>query len=124
MKRLTTEQILMLHSQLIMTTGGLDGVRDKGLVDSSLSSAFEVYFGVERYPTIEEKAARLCYSLIKNHAFLDGNKRIAVFAMLVFLELNGIVLKQTNEEIVKLGVGVASSELDYDSILEYIRNHR
>jgi len=66
MKRLTTEQILMLHSQLIMTTGGLDGVRDKGLVDSSLSSAFEVYFGVERYPTIEEKAARLCYSLIKN----------------------------------------------------------
>ena len=57
MKRLTTEQILMLHSQLIMTTGGLDGVRDKGLVDSSLSSAFEVYFGVERYPTIEEKAA-------------------------------------------------------------------
>ena len=123
MKRLTTEQILMLHSQLIMTTGGLDGVRDKGLVDSSLSSAFEVYFAVERYPTIEEKAARLCYSLIKNHAFLDGNKRIAVFAMLVFLELNGIILDCEDAEIVDLGLGAAASELDYEDILEFIQSH-
>ena len=123
MKRLTTEQILMLHSQLIMTTGGLDGVRDKGLVDSSRSSAFEVYFGVERYPTIEEKAARLCYSLIKNHAFLDGNKRIAVFAMLVFLELNGIILDCEDAEIVDLGLGAAASELDYEDILEFIQSH-
>ena len=123
MKRLTTEQILMLHSQLIMTTGGLDGVRDKGLVDSSLSSAFEVYFVVERYPTIEEKAARLCYSLIKNHAFLDGNKRIAVFAMLVFLELNGIILDCEDAEIVDLGLGAAASELDYEDILEFIQSH-
>ena len=123
MKRLTTEQILMLHSQLIMTTGGLDGVRDKGLVDSSLSSAFEVYFGVECYPTIEEKAARLCYSLIKNHAFLDGNKRIAVFAMLVFLELNGIILDCEDAEIVDLGLGAAASELDYEDILEFIQSH-
>lgn len=123
MKRLTTEQILKLHSQLIMTTGGLDGVRDKGLVDSSLSSAFEVYFGVERYPTIEEKAARLCYSLIKNHAFLDGNKRIAVFAMLVFLELNGIILDCEDDEIVDLGLGAAASELDYEDILEFIQSH-
>ena len=123
MKRLTTEQILMLHSQLIMTTGGLDGVRDKGLVDSSLYSAFEVYFGVERYPTIEEKAARLCYSLIKNHAFLDGNKRIAVFAMLVFLELNGIILDCEDAESVDLGLGAAASELDYEDILEFIQSH-
>ena len=100
MKRLTTDQILKLHGQLIKTTGGLGGVRDKGLVESSLSSAFEVYFGVERYPTIEEKAARLCYSLVKNHAFLDGNKRIAVFTMLVFLELNGIILDCEDDEIV------------------------
>lgn len=79
MKRLTTEQILMLHSQLIMTTGGLDGVRDKGLVDSSLSSAFEVYFGVERYPTIEEKAARLCYSLIKKSCLLRWEQTYSSF---------------------------------------------
>lgn len=72
MKILTTDQIVALHSQLITTTGGLDGVRDRGLINSSLETVFDTYFGVEKYPTIEEKAARLCYSLVKNHAFLDG----------------------------------------------------
>ncbi|MFM0818946.1 type II toxin-antitoxin system death-on-curing family toxin [Streptococcus suis] len=123
MKVLTVEQVIELHTRLIQATGGLDGVRDVGLIESSLSSAFSTYFGVEKYPSIEEKAARLCYSLVNNHAFLDGNKRIGVFVMIIFLELNGIVLNQTDDEIVKLGRGVASSELDYDAILEYIRNH-
>ena len=122
MRILTVEQVIELHSRLIQETGGLDGVRDVGLIESSLSSALNSYFGVDHYPSIEEKAARLCYSLVNNHAFLDGNKRI--YVMLVFLELNDIVLNQTNEEIVKLGIGVASSEFDYDYILEYIRNHR
>ncbi|HFI0025934.1 TPA: type II toxin-antitoxin system death-on-curing family toxin [Streptococcus suis] len=123
MKILTVEQVIALHSRLIQATGGLDGVRDTGLIESSLSSAFSTYFGVEKYPSIEEKAARLCYLLVNNHAFLDGNKRIGVYVMIIFLELNGIVLNQTDEEIVKLGLGVASSELDYSAILEYIRNH-
>ncbi|CBR26906.1 hypothetical protein [Streptococcus phage phi-SsUD.1] len=123
MKVLTVEQVIELHTRLIQATGGLDGVRDVGLIESSLSSAFITYFGVEKYPSIEEKAARLCYSLVNNHAFLDGNKRIGVFVMIIFLELNGIVLNQTDDEVVKLGIGVASSELDYDAILEYIRNH-
>lgn len=123
MKVLTVEQVIELHTRLIQATGGLDGVRNIGLIESSLSSAFSTYFGVEKYPSIEEKAARLCYSLVNNHAFLDGNKRIGVFVMIIFLELNGIVLNQTDDEVVKLGLGVASSELDYDAILEYIRNH-
>ncbi|TVX22791.1 type II toxin-antitoxin system death-on-curing family toxin, partial [Streptococcus pneumoniae] len=92
MKRLTTEQVLALHRQLIVASGGMDGIRDKGLVESSLSNVFDTYFEVEQYLTIEEKAARLCYSLIKNHAFLDGNKRIGIFVMLVLLEINDIVL--------------------------------
>lgn len=123
MRILTVEQVIELHSRLIQATGGLDGVRDAGLVESSLYSAFSSYFGIEKYPSIEEKAARLCYSLVNNHAFLDGNKRIGVYVMIIFLELNGIVLNQTDEEIVKLGLGVAASELDYNAILEYIRNH-
>lgn len=123
MKVLTVEQVIELHTRLIQATGGLDGVRDVGLIESSLSSAFSTYFGVEKYPSIEEKAARLCYSLVNNHAFLDENKRIGVFVMIIFLELNGIVLNQSDDEVVKLGLGVASSELDYDAILEYIRNH-
>lgn len=123
MRILTVEQVIELHSRLIQATGGLDGVRDAGLIESSLSSVFSTYFGIEKYPSIEEKAARLCYSLVNNHAFLDGNKRIGVYVMIIFLELNGIVLHQTDEEIVNLGLGVASSELDYNAILEYIRSH-
>ncbi|HEM3475120.1 TPA: type II toxin-antitoxin system death-on-curing family toxin [Streptococcus suis] len=123
MKVLTVEQVIELHTRLIQATGWLDGVRDVGLIESSLSSAFSTYFGVEKYPSIEEKAARPCYSLVNNHALLDGNKQIGVFVMIIFLELNGIVLNQTDDEVVKLGIGVASSELDYDAILEYIRNH-
>ncbi|MCS4487527.1 Fic family protein [Streptococcus sp. SQ9-PEA] len=64
MRILTVDQIIELHSRLIQTTGGLDGVRDAGLIESSLSSAFSSYFGVEKYSSIEEKAARLCYSLV------------------------------------------------------------
>ncbi len=123
MRILTVEQVIELHSRLIQATGGLDGVRDAGLIESFLSSVFSAYFGIEKYPSIEEKAARLCYSLVNNHAFLDGNKRIGVYVMIIFLELNGIVLNQTDEEIVNLGLGVASSELDYNAILEYIKSH-
>ena len=106
-----------MHSRLIQATGGLDGVRDAGLIESSLASAFTSYFGVDHYLSIEEKVARLGKML----SLMEINELI--YVMLVFLELNGIVLKQTDEEIVKLGIGVVSSESDYDSILEYIRNH-
>ena len=85
MKVLTVEQVIELHTRLIQATGGLDGVKDIGLIESSLSSAFSTYFGVEKYPSIEEKAARLCYSLVNNHAFLDGKKRIGVFVMIILL---------------------------------------
>lgn len=123
MKRLTVEQVVALHSQLIISTGGIDGVRDKGLVEASLSNVFDTYFGVDQYPTIEEKASRLCYSLIKNHAFLDGNKRIGIFVMLVLLELNDIMLDCTDEELVHLGLGVAASELTYEDILDFVKSH-
>lgn len=87
MRILTVKQVIGLHSRLIQATGGLDGVRDVGLIESSLSSAFTPYFGVDHYPSIEEKDARLCYSLINNHAFLDGNKRIGIYVMLVFFRV-------------------------------------
>lgn len=123
MKHLTVEQVIALHSQLIAASGGVDGVRNKGLVESSLSNVFDIYFGVDRYPTIEEKASRLCYSLIKNHAFLDGNNRIGIFVMLVLLEINGIVLECTDEELVHLRIGIAASQITYEAILDFVENH-
>ena len=76
MIKLTKEQVLLLHTQLIETTGGSDGIRDMGLLESVLESPFQSYGGEEVYPSIQAKAARLCYGLVKNHAMIDGNKRL------------------------------------------------
>ena len=89
MIRLTKKQVLMLHTQLIESTGGSDGIRDEGLLDSALESPFQSFGGEELYPSIQAKAARLCYGLVKNHAMVDGNKRIGAHTMLVFLAVNG-----------------------------------
>ena len=89
---LTKKQVLMLHAQLIESTGGSDGIRDEGLLDSALESPFQSFSGEVLYPSVQAKAARLCYGLVKNHAMMDGNKRIGVHAMLVFLAVNGYEL--------------------------------
>ena len=92
MKRLSKEQILMLNSQLIEENSGSDRVRDNNLLDSALENPFQSFGGEELYPTLQAKAARLGYGLIKNHCMIDGNKRIGTHAMLVFLAINGIEL--------------------------------
>ena len=99
MIKLTKEQILMLHSQLIESTGGCDGIRDDGLLESALESPFQSFNGEELYPSIQAKAARLCYGLVKNHAMLDGNKRLGAHGMLVFLAVNGYELRYTQKEL-------------------------
>ncbi len=71
MIKLTKEQILLLHTQIIETTGGSDGIRDLGLLESALKSPFQTYGGEELYPSIQAKAARLCYGLVKNHTMID-----------------------------------------------------
>lgn len=91
----------MLHTQLIQQTGGSDGVRDYNLLDSALENPFQSFGGEELYPTIQAKAARLGYGLIKNHCMIDGNKRIGTHAMLVFLALNGIELKILKKNYMK-----------------------
>jgi len=117
---LSKKQIIKLHFELVKEFGGIDGIRDKGLVESSISNVYQSYFGVEKYPTIEEKAARLCYSFIKNHAFLDGNKRIGIYVMMVLLELNGISLSCSDDELTELGLKIADSSIGYSEILEFI----
>jgi death-on-curing protein len=92
MIKLTKKQILMLHSQLIQETGGSDGLRDEGLLESALEAPFQSYGDQDLFPTVQAKAARLGYGLIKNHPMVDGNKRIGTHAMLVFLALNGVEL--------------------------------
>lgn len=124
MKRLSKEQILMLHTQLIQQTGGSDGVRDYNLLDSALETPFQSFGGEDLYHTLQAKAARLGYGLIKNHCMIDGNKRIGTHAMLVFLALNGIELNYTQKELYETILDVAAGNITYEELLEWILEHQ
>ena len=124
MKRLSKEQVLKLHSQLIESFGGSDGVRDENLLDSALESPFQTFDGEELYPTLQAKAARLGYGLIKNHCMIDGNKRIGAHVMLVFLELNGVEIEYTQKDLYETVLAVADGSLDYDELLKWILKHQ
>ena len=124
MKRLTKEQVLTLHRELTRETGGADGLRDEGLLDSALNAPFQSYEGVDAFPSIQQKAARLGYGLVKNHSFVDGNKRIGAHAMLVFLMLNGIDLDYTQEELSDLILQVAAGESSFEDMVKWIVDHQ
>ncbi len=117
------EKVLLLQQLIIESSGGSFGVRDTNLLNSALLSVYQTYDGKELYPTKQEKAARLCYALISNHAFLDGNKRIGVLVMLSFLDINGIHLTYTDDELVDLGLGVASGKYLAQDVLDWIKSH-
>lgn len=121
---LSQKQIIMLHSQLIKATGGTDGIRDYGLLESALTAPFHSFAEIDMFPSIQQKAARLCYGLVKNHAFIDGNKRIGAHAMLVFLALNKIELDYTQEELISIILNIASSKCDFNDLLDWIIEHQ
>ena len=123
MKKLSKKQILMLRTHLIQKTGGSEGVRDYNLLDSALETPFQSFGGDELYPTIQAKAARLGYGLIKNHCMIDGNKRIGTHAMLVFLALNGIELKYMQKELYETILDVAAGKIEYEDLLQWVLDH-
>ena len=92
-------------------------------VSSAIESINQTFDGKELYPSKEEKGARLGYSLISNHSFLDGNKRIGMFVMLTFLEVNGIRLECTNEDVAEAGLAVAAGKMGYEDLLEWVKSH-
>ena len=124
MKKLSIEQVIKLHTQIVELTGGTDGVREIGLLESAVESPFQSCFGEDVYPTIQEKGTRLGYGLIKNHCMLDGNKRIGVHAMLVFFDLNGVVLSYTQKELYEMVLDVAASVMTYEDMLEWVSKHQ
>ncbi|MBR4332103.1 MAG: type II toxin-antitoxin system death-on-curing family toxin [Clostridia bacterium] len=123
MIKFSKEKVKLLHQLLWEESGGSVGLRDEGLLDSALESAFAGFGDTEFYPTKEEKAARLGYALISNHAFVDGNKRIGVYVMLSFLEMNGIRLLCTDDELVHIGLSIAAGEMKYEALLQWIIDH-
>ncbi len=123
MTKFSKEKVLLLHQVMAEATGGSIGVRDEALLESALESAFSGYGDKEFYPTKEEKGARLGYSLISNHAFVDGNKRIGVYVMLSFLEMNGIRIHCTDEDLIHIGLAVADGSMNCEELLDWVLQH-
>lgn len=124
MRRLSKRQILLLHDQLLSQSGGSPGLRDDGLLESALNAPFQSFGDTDAYPSLPQKAARLCYGLVKNHPFVDGNKRIGAHAMLVFLAINGTELIYTQEELSSVILAVASGEKGYEELLRWLVDHQ
>ncbi len=120
---LSKQQIIAMHHTLIVETGGLDGLRDEGLLDSAIAAPFQTFDSTELFQSIQQKAARLACGLVQNRPFLDGNKRIAAHTMLVFLALNGISLFYTQDELASVFLKTAAGEVDYDDLLQWVIDH-
>ena len=123
MIKFSKEKVLLLHQLLAEATGGSIGVRDEGMLESALEQAFSSFDGQDLYPTKEEKGARIGFSLISNHAFVDGNKRIGIYVMLAFLEMNGIRIQCTDDDLVHVGLSVADGSMGYEQLLQWVREH-
>lgn len=121
---LSIEAVIAIHDDLVNKTGGSEGVRDMGLLDSAVSAPFQSFGGVEVHPEIHSKAARLAFGLVQNHAFIDGNKRIAAHIMLLFLKINGVTLSYTQRELEDIFLSLASSEISYEDLADWIINHK
>lgn len=124
MTLLTVEEVLMLRGKLLAATGGLPGLRERGLLESAILSTEAGFEDVEQYPTVEEKAARLAFGLIADHPFVDGNKRVGVLALLMTLKLNGVAVEYTQQELIDLGLAAASGKAGYEDILAWLLVHR
>lgn len=124
MKRLSKRQVLLLHGRLLSQSGGLQGIRDEGLLESALEAPFQSFGDTDAYPSLQQKAARLGYGLIKNHPFADGNKRTGTHVMLVFLALNGIELSYTQKELSDIILAVAAGEKEYEDFLVWLLKHQ
>jgi len=124
MKYITIDYILKLHKKMIDATGGLNGIRNIELLKSAVENSKATFGGADLYPMAEDKCASVCYSIVSNHAFIDGNKRIGLYVMIVLLEYNGIRIIFSQEELIDLGFDIAKGKLKQQDIVKWINNHK
>ena len=123
MKFLNIENIILFHEKIVKETGGSLGIRDRGLIESALNRAFMTYDGKDLYPRIIEKIAVIAHSLITNHGFIDGNKRIGVAVMVLLLRMNNSNVSYTQKELIDLGLKTATGNMKEKDILNWINEH-
>jgi death-on-curing protein len=124
MRRLTRQQVILLHTELIEKTGGTDGIIDERLLDAALNAPFQGHADTDYFPSLQEKAARLGIGLVQNHAFIDGNKRLGAHIMLLFLSLNHIELEYTQDELANIFLEAASGKCFYKDLFHWILIHQ
>ncbi len=112
-----------MHAQIMAQSGGSFGLRDRGSLESAVAQSEMSFGGEDLYPTVMEKAAALGHSLIQNHPFVDGNKRVGHVAMEVFLVLNGYEIEASVEEQERVILAVASDEMSRGEFSEWVRAH-
>ena len=123
MKYLTEEQVLFIHSRLIDETGGVHGVRDLGLLQSAVSRPKATFGSEDLYPDICHKAAALMESLIKNHSFIDGNKRTAITSAGIFLQRNGYILETAQRELERFTLSVVTGKASFEDAVKWFRKY-
>lgn len=115
------QQILKLHNRIINEFGGIHGIRDERLLVSALANPLQTFAGLDLYPTCVDKAVQLCYGLIKNHPFLDGNKRIALHSMLILISINGLKIKIAHDELIDIIFKVADGSFNSSDLLQLLK---
>jgi death-on-curing protein len=123
MRYISIEEVEELHEELVDQTGGLHGIRDRGLMESAVVQPLQQFQGVDLYPDIVAKSAALGFFLIKNHTFLDGNKRIGLAAMQTVLLRNRFEIRVSDDELTETILGVAAGECSLQDFTEWLRNH-
>ena len=123
MNYINLDKILALHNHIIETSGGSAGIRDHGGLESAIAQPRMTFGGQDLYPTVEEKASAFCFSLIQNHPFVDGNKRVGHAAMEVFLISNGYRIDATVDMQEQIILGVASGEVSREQLVKWLKEH-
>jgi death-on-curing protein len=123
MRYLTLGEVVEVHRRVLQAGGGAAGIRDLGALDSAIAQPKATFGGIDLYPTVVEKAAALCFSLVQNHPFVDGNKRVGHAAMETFLVLNGTEIAAAVEDQERLMLDLAAGRLDRTQLTDWLRHH-
>ncbi len=123
MRYLTIKEVFALHERAIQEYGGSPELADLGRLEAALAAPRQTMFGEELYPDLVAKAAILVFLLVKNHPFVDGNKRTAFLSLVRFLNVNGYTLDATNDELYQFTIDVATSALEKDAVADWLREH-
>ncbi len=114
------DDIIFIHSKLIADYGGSNGIRDEGMLESAINTPLQTFDGIDLYFFETDKIARLSYSLVMDHPFFDGNKRIAAAALDLGLSGNGLELNATVDELIDEFIRLASSKIEYKDFLNWV----